>query len=68
MTPFRLHPDKRSLDDDALFAAFIEYLRTDPRFYHTDPEALLTGYRDICKRVDAWLPKFFRTSRGVSSE
>lgn len=46
-------------DDASLFRSFVAYLRSDPRFYHEDPEALLTGYRDICKRVDAWLPKFF---------
>jgi uncharacterized protein (DUF885 family) len=54
-------PEHGSLNDDELFGAFVQYLRTDPRFYHETPEALLTGYRDICKRVDAWLPKFFRT-------
>ncbi len=44
---------------DGDFAAFTEYLRTDPRFYHDDPEELLRGYRDICKRADAMLPKLF---------
>jgi uncharacterized protein (DUF885 family) len=50
-------------DDEVqrLFKAFLDYLRTDPRFYHTSEAALLAGYRDICKQVDAWLPKFFRT-------
>lgn len=47
-------------DDDALLASFIDYLRTHPRFYHDSPEALLAGYRDIAKRVDAELPRFFR--------
>ncbi len=46
---------------ERLFKAFLHYLRTDPRFYHTSEEALLTGYRDICKQVDAWLPKLFAT-------
>ncbi len=50
-----------SLDDGKLFDAFIHYLRTDSRFYHTSEEALLAGYRDICKRVDGWLPKLFAT-------
>jgi uncharacterized protein (DUF885 family) len=43
-----------------LFKNFVGYLRTDPRFYHKSPEELLTGYREICKRVDAVLPKLFR--------
>ena len=41
------------------FAAFIEHLRTDSSFYHDDPEELLRGYRDICKRADAMLPHLF---------
>ncbi len=53
------HPARRADGDDALFAAFLTYLRTDPRFYHSTAEGLLTGYRDICKRVDAWLPRLF---------
>ena len=56
-----LHPDEADLEDAQLFDAFIGYLRADARFYYDDPEALLTGYRDICKRVDAHLPRFFRT-------
>ena len=56
-----LHPQHAQLDDDALFAAFIDYLRTDERFYYDDPQELLDGYRVICKKVDAWMPKFFST-------
>jgi len=41
------------------FAAFVEHLRSDPAFYHESEEALLRGYRDICKRIDAELPRFF---------
>lgn len=52
-------PDAAMLDDDALFKRFIEYLRTDDRFYYDTPEALLRQYRDICKRIDAELPKVF---------
>jgi len=54
-------PQAGELDDDALFARFVEYLRTDPRFYHTEADDLVRGYRDICKRVDAELPRLFRT-------
>ncbi|QOJ13439.1 MAG: DUF885 domain-containing protein [Planctomycetia bacterium] len=53
------HPNAKELDDPALFSAFLDYLRRDPRFYHTDEEELLRGYRDICKRVDAELPQLF---------
>ncbi len=49
------------LDDHALFARFVEHLRTDPSFYHDSEEALLDGYRVICKRIDAHLPALFRT-------
>jgi len=51
------------------FEDFLKFLRTDPQFYYTKPEDLLTGYRDICKRIDAELPKLFgklpRLSYGV---
>lgn len=52
-------PSKDKLSGDELFAAFVTYLRTDSRFYHTSAEDLLTGYRDICKRMDAELPRLF---------
>ncbi len=41
------------------FADFTEFLRTDTQFYYQTPEALLTGYRDICKRIDPELIRFF---------
>ena len=41
------------------FASFVAHLNTDPKFFHTSPEALLAGYRDIGKRIDAELPKLF---------
>ncbi len=51
------------------FAEFLTFLRTDPRFYYTDPEDLLRGYRDLSKRADAALPALFaelpRTPYGV---
>ncbi|MCG3170149.1 MAG: hypothetical protein CALGDGBN_01688 [Pseudomonadales bacterium] len=48
-----------SIGFDGDFQAFAAFLRTDPRFYHTSPAALLGGYRDICKRIDAGLPRLF---------
>lgn len=41
------------------YAAFCEFLRTDPQFYFETAEALLTEYRDICKRADPELIKLF---------
>jgi uncharacterized protein (DUF885 family) len=41
------------------FEQFVQFLNTDPRFFHTDAAALLAGYRDIAKRVDPELPKLF---------
>jgi len=38
---------------------FLEFLRTDPRFFFKTPEARLAAYRDIAKRADAELPKLF---------
>jgi uncharacterized protein (DUF885 family) len=41
------------------FAQFVEDLNTNPKFYYTNTDALLAGYRDIAKRIDAELPRFF---------
>ncbi len=40
-------------------AEFRQFLVTDPRFFFTEREAMLAGYRDIAKRADAELPKLF---------
>jgi uncharacterized protein (DUF885 family) len=52
---------KDSLKGDDRFAAFTLHLRTDPRFYYTDEQALLDAYTLICKRIDPELPRLFRT-------
>ncbi len=44
---------------DADFARFVQHLNTDPKFFHTSPEALLAGYREIAKRIDPELPRLF---------
>ena len=41
------------------FHAFTKYLLTDPKFYYTDAESLLAGYRDIAKQIDPKLVEFF---------
>jgi uncharacterized protein (DUF885 family) len=46
---------KRSFDE------FKEFLRTNPDFYYTDADALVSGYRDIGKRADPELARLFGT-------
>lgn len=41
------------------FAVFCDHLRTDPQFYFDSPKELLSAYRDIVKRVDPELIRFF---------
>ena len=43
------------------FAEFVDFLRTDDRFFFTRAEDLLVAYRDICKRADPELPRLFGT-------
>ncbi|MBJ2174861.1 DUF885 domain-containing protein [Aureibaculum sp. A20] len=43
------------------FADFLKFLRTDEQFYAKTPAELLMIARDMAKRVDAQLPKFFNT-------
>ncbi|TXG36667.1 DUF885 domain-containing protein [Seonamhaeicola maritimus] len=43
------------------FADFFEFLRTDEQFYPKTADELLMFARDISKRIDAELPRFFIT-------
>ncbi|WP_417443218.1 DUF885 domain-containing protein [Joostella sp.] len=43
------------------FQDFLEFLRTDKQFYATSGRELLMVARDIAKRIDAELPKYFNT-------
>ena len=51
------------------FDDFKHFLRTNPAFYYTEADALVTGYRDITKRADPELARLFgilpRTPYGV---
>jgi uncharacterized protein (DUF885 family) len=46
--------------EQAKFAAFTNYLRTDPRFYFTEPEDLFNAYKIASKNIDAEMPRLFR--------
>ena len=48
------------LSKDAEFEAFVEHLRTDEKFYFTNPEDLLNGYKVMAKTIDGELPKLFK--------
>jgi uncharacterized protein (DUF885 family) len=41
------------------FAEFVQFLRTDPRFYVSTPEALLERTSLVLKRMDGELPRLF---------
>ena len=43
------------------FSDFLNYLRTDSKFYADSPEELLMIARDMAKRADEQLPRFFKT-------
>ena len=43
------------------FEDFFHFLRTDKQFYAETPEQLLMIARDMAKRADAQLPRFFKT-------
>ncbi|MEO9077357.1 MAG: DUF885 domain-containing protein [Gelidibacter sp.] len=42
------------------FADFFHFLRTDQQFYAETPEQLLMMARDMAKRADAQLPRYFK--------
>ena len=43
------------------FLDFLDFLRTDAQFYTQTGDELLMHARDIAKRIDAELPKYFKT-------
>lgn len=49
----------RELRWEGGFAKFVEHLNTDEKYFHKSPEALLAGYREIAKRIDAEMPRLF---------
>ncbi len=51
----------KELNFKGSFADFFVFLRTDEQFYAKSPRELLMIARDMAKRVDAQLPKFFKT-------
>jgi len=51
----------KDLNYKGSFAEFFQFLRTDEQFYAKTPRELLMIARDMAKRIDAQLPKFFKT-------
>lgn len=51
----------REVGFEGTFAEFIDYLRTDPRFYADSPEDLLEKASRIAKKIDGQMPAFFKT-------
>jgi len=51
----------KELNFKGSFADFFHFLRTDEQFYAKTPRELLMIARDMAKRIDAQLPKFFKT-------
>lgn len=69
----RIRADMQAIIDDLEFdgdfAAFAEFLRTDPQFYADSPEQLLKEASWVAKRIDYVMPGFFgklpRQSYGI---
>ena len=61
----RIKQEMQKIIDDlgfkGSFAEFLKFLRTDEQFYPKTTDELLVFARDIAKRIDAELPKFFKT-------
>ena len=51
----------KELNFKGSFEEFFNFLRTDDQFYAKTPKELLMYARDISKRADAQLPRFFKT-------
>lgn len=46
---------------DGSFQEFVRFLRTDPRFYVSEPDALMKEVALVLKKMDGQLPKLFGT-------
>ena len=61
----RIRGEMQSIIDELGFEGsfddFLLYLRKDPRFYAKTPRELMMIARDMAKRADEQLPKFFKT-------
>ncbi|MBT8279194.1 MAG: DUF885 domain-containing protein [Bacteroidia bacterium] len=51
----------KELNFQGTFADFLMFLRTDEQFYAKTPKELLMIARDMAKRADEQLPRFFKT-------
>lgn len=51
----------KEVEFDGSFEEFIQFLRTDEQFYAKTPEELLMVARNISKKIDAQLPRYFKT-------
>ncbi len=50
---------RREVGFEGDLGAFFTHLRTDPKFFHATPEALLADYRVVAKKIDPELVKVF---------
>ena len=57
----RMEEVKAEVGFKGTLGEFFTHLRTDPKFFHKTPEALLEAYRALSKRIDPELVKVFRT-------
>ena len=51
----------KAVEFEGDFTDFLEYLRTDPRFYAESPGELLKEVAIVLKNIDGKLPKLFKT-------
>ena len=56
-----MHKIIKSLNFEGSFEEFLHFLRTDEQFYAKSPKELLMIARDMAKRADAQLPRYFKT-------
>ena len=61
----RIRADMESIIEevgfDGSFEDFVDFLRTDPQFYATSADELLEKAAEMSKRLDALLPRYFKT-------
>jgi len=58
-----IHADMNKIKEEVGFKGtlqqFMQYMRTNPKFYYTSKDSLMSGFREILVKMEAKLPELF---------
>lgn len=54
-----MHGVMQQVGFEGELSEFFEYVNSDPRFFYSEPEQLIQGYRDMTAHIESLAPKLF---------